>query len=256
MYQPWIGEWIGECDVGKSDPHAIHAAVPGAGAPRPPRQARRAAVVTASTAWSELSPPWQACVEEAWRSWAAGSAGVGCAITDAGGAIVARGRNRTLEPKSVPHELASTPIAHAETVALSTLGFGDYKDHTLYTSFEPCLMCASTILLVGVGHVAYAAADPLFEGLDDWFGELAWAAPRRPVRTILGGPVGEFCHVLHLSWLAFWVKEGPVIDAHLRVAPRHLEVAREIADEGHLTVVAAGHGDAVDALHAVWDLLP
>ena len=77
-------------------------------------------------AWSSLSPPWQACVEEAWTSWRRGSAGVGCAITDATGEIVARGGNRMMEPKSVPHELAGTPLAHAETVTLATLGLGHF----------------------------------------------------------------------------------------------------------------------------------
>ena len=212
--------------------------------------------MNALEAYAALSPPWQACVDEAWTSWRRGSAGVGCVITDPDGAIVARGGNRTMEPKSVPHELASTPLAHAETVALSTLGFGSYADHTLYTSFEPCLMCASTILVVGIGNVHFAAADPLFDGMHDWFGELPYAARRLPERAMLGGPVGEFCHVLHLSWLSFWANEGPVIEAHGRLSPRALDAARTVNRDGHLAAVGADGGGAVDALAAVWDLLP
>jgi tRNA(Arg) A34 adenosine deaminase TadA len=212
-------------------------------------------VTTALEAWAALSPPWQACVDEAWTSWRRGSAGVGCAITDATGAIVARGGNRMLEAKTVPHELAGTPLAHAETVTLSTLGLGQFGDHTLYTSFEPCLMCASTIVQMGIGRVEFAAADPLFDGMHDWFGSLPYDAARRPERNMLGGPVGAFCHVLHLSWLSFWVREGPVIDAHGRLSPRELDTARAISRDGHLAPIAADGGGAVDALAAVWDLI-
>lgn len=210
---------------------------------------------SARDAWSALSPPWQACVDEAWTSWRRGSAGVGCVITDPTGAIVARGGNRMMEAKSVPHELAGTPLAHAETVTLSTLGFGDWSGHTLYTSFEPCLMCASTIVQIGIGRVHFAAADPLFDGMHDWFGDLPYASTRRPERTMLGGPIGTFCHVLHLSWLAFWVSEGPVIDAHGRVSPRELDAARAITRDGHLAPIAADGGTALDALAAAWDLI-
>lgn len=211
--------------------------------------------MTALEVWSSLSPAWQACVDEAWTSWGRGSAGVGCVVTDPAGEIVARGRNRMMEPKSVPHELASTPLAHAETVTLATLGFGQYGEHTLYTSFEPCLMCASTIVQMGIGRVEFAAADPLFEGMHDWFGDLPYAAIRRPERTMLGGPVGTFCHVLHLSWLSFWVAEGPVIDAHGRLSSRELDAARAITRDGHLAAIAADGGAAADALAAVWDLV-
>lgn len=213
--------------------------------------------MSSSEAWAALPAPWQACIDEAWLSWRAGSAGVGCVVTDGAGEIVARGRNRRLDPKVVPHELAGTPIAHAETVALATLPDGDYRHHTLYTSFEPCLMCASTTLVMGIGRVAYAAADPLFDGMHDWFGELEWAATRRPEREVLGGRIGSFAHVLHLSWLAFWLSpDAPVMEAHRRVSPRELELATAIATEGHLDAIAREGGGVEDALAAVWHTLP
>jgi tRNA(adenine34) deaminase len=210
-------------------------------------------MTNASDAWELLSPAWQATVDEAWTSWSRGSAGVGCVVTDAGGDIVARGRNRIMEPKATPYDLAGTSLAHAETVTLASLPLGQYGDHSLYTSFEPCLMCASTIVQFGIGHVAFAAADPLFEGMDDWFLELPFAASRLPERSVLGGPIGRFCHVLHLAWLSFWVAEGPVIDAHRRRSPRELAAARTIVRDGHLDPIAADGGATIDALAAVWD---
>jgi hypothetical protein len=118
-------------------------------------------------------------------------------------------------------------------------------------------MCASAIVQTRIGHVSFAAADPVFDGLHDWLGEFAFAAERLPQRACLGGPVGSFAHVLHLSWLAFWLREGQVLDAHRRVSPRHLALATRVADEGHLAEVASAGGSVADAIAALWpELVP
>lgn len=207
--------------------------------------------------YSSLGEPWQACLDEAWASWARGSAGVGAVITDAVGSIVARGRNRMLEQPTEPGMLAGTSLAHAEMNALAQVPLGGGADWSLYTTFEPCLMCASTLLQTPIAHLHYAAADPVFDGLHDWFNDLPFAADRRPQRTCLGGPVGAFAHVLHLSWLAFWLSDDPIIDAHRRLKPHHLEVASHVVRDNRLADVAAAGGTAVDALGALWgDLQP
>lgn len=207
-----------------------------------------------ATAWAELEPPWQVALDEAWRSWCAGSAGVGCAIVDEHRVIVARGRNRMMDGRDVDGgALAGTPLAHAEMNALAELSVGtSFAGHRLYTTFEPCLMCASAIVQIHIGNVCFAAADPVFDGLHDWLGEFAFAAERLPQRSCLGGPVGSFAHVLHLSWLAFWLREGHVLDAHRRLSPRHLDLARRVAEEGHLADVASAGGSVVDAMTALW----
>jgi hypothetical protein len=175
-------------------------------------------------------------------------------IVDDTGRVVARGRNRMMEPRAGDgRALAGTPLAHAEMNALAELSFGNgFSDHRLYTTFEPCLMCASAIVQIRIGQVRFAAADPVFDGLHDWLGEFAFAAERLPQRSCLGGPVGSFAHVLHLSWLAFWLREGHVLDAHRRVSPRHLALATRVTEEGHLAEVAAAGGSVVDAIDALW----
>jgi tRNA(adenine34) deaminase len=204
-------------------------------------------------AWSELEVPWQLALDEAWQSWCAGSAGVGAVVVDGDGTVIARGRNRMMERSGDGAVLAGTPLAHAEMNALAELPFGrGFGDHTVYTTFEPCLMCASTILQTGIGHVRYAAADPVFDGLHDWLTEFKFAADRLPDRRCLGGPIGAFAHVLHLSWLAFWLTEGQVIDAHRRLSPRHLDLATRVAGDGHLADVATHGGGVVDAIGALW----
>jgi tRNA(adenine34) deaminase len=213
-------------------------------------------VETAKEIWDELDPAWRLCVEEAWASWVAGSAGVGSVIVDASGEVVSVGRNRMMDTPTVPGVIAGSRLAHAEMNALTALSFGrDGQQLTLYTSFEPCLMCASAILQSRIGKVAYAAADPVFDGLHDWLSELAFAADRMPAREHLGGPVGVFAHVLHLSWLEFWMPQGPVIDAHQRLAPSELDLARAVNAEATLSAISAAGGAPLDALDALWDRL-
>lgn len=203
--------------------------------------------------WGGLPTPWRITLEEAWQSWCDGSAGVGAVLVDGEGAVVARGRNRILDQRTEPGVLAGTLLAHAEMNVLAALAPGDYSGSTLYTSFEPCLMCASSIVLLKIPRVAYAASDPVFDGLHDWFSHLPFAAERLPDRECLGGPMGAFAHVLHLSWLAFWMPSGLTIDAHRNIAPRHLELAGSVVESGELGQLAGGGAPVVEAVAALWD---
>jgi len=139
--------------------------------------------------------------------------------------------------------------------ALAVLPIGPTDGLVLTTTFEPCLMCASTIVQARIPEVRYAAADPLFDGMHDWFADLPFARERLPVRSELGGPVGAFAHVLHVSWMAFWVPEGPVVDAHHALKPRHLALGRRVAQEGGLAAIAEQQGEVVDAMAALWPAL-
>jgi len=194
-------------------------------------------------------------LSEAWASWSSGSAGVGAVITDADGRIAAVGRNRLSEARQEPGVLASTFLAHAEMNALAVLPLGPSDGLTVFTTFEPCLMCASAILQFRIPRVRYATADPVFDGLHDWFAALPFTSDRLPEREELGGRIGAFAHVLHVSWLAFWVRDGAVLDAHRQLRPRHLDVALEVVRSEGLSKVASDGGDVVDALAALWDAL-
>lgn len=113
-------------------------------------------------------------------------------ITNSDGAIIAVGQNRMLDPPGGPGPLAGTLMAHAEMNALAALPSGEYRGHTLYTTYEPCFMCAATI--IGTYHipkVAFAACDPCWDGLFDAFrrhpaiaadyqSRSTWAAPTAP----------------------------------------------------------------------------
>jgi tRNA(adenine34) deaminase len=76
-----------------------------------------------------------------------GDMGVGALIVR-DGEIVGRGRNRIRTKRD--------PLAHAETDAIAdacrALGLDTLKDCTLYTTMEPCPMCAGALLNAKIGH--------------------------------------------------------------------------------------------------------
>lgn len=199
--------------------------------PGVPRSGTRAPTIgwmdTPLSTWDSVGSTWQLAIDQAWQSWTAGSAGVGAVLVDQTGSVVAKGRNRTTE-QSGSH-LSGTMMAHAEMDVLSQVPFGTRITGSLYTTFEPCLMCAAAIAFYRVPEVHYAASDPFFDGLHDWLGSYPSIAERIPDRIRLGGPIGAFCHVLHLAWLVAYPAPPDVVDAHRRLTPSTLECANSIA---------------------------
>jgi tRNA(adenine34) deaminase len=208
-------------------------------------------VIDVAQSWTQLSEPWRVAFTEAWSSFVSGSAGVGAAVTNADGVVVSSGRSQVFDEPDGSSPLAGTWMAHAEMNALAKLPRSAREGHTLYTTFEPCVMCAATIRIYLIPKVLYAADDPVWDGLHDLFGQLEPIARGLPQRDRLGGPWGAFAHVLHLTRLAEW---GPelVTDAHGRLAPGHLELARRTARSGELETLARSGRDVVDAAKTLW----
>jgi len=80
----------------------------------------------------------------------------GSLIVDARGDVVVEARNNAVRPKG-------DPTQHAETVACGAaarlLGEEELGECTLYSSTEPCAMCAGAIYWTGVGRVVYALSE-------------------------------------------------------------------------------------------------
>ena len=96
-------------------------------------------------------------LELAREAAARGEVPVGCVITDAGGRVIGRGRNRR-------RELADA-TAHAEMEAIRSAcaALGDWRLEgcTMYVTLEPCPMCAGAIINSRIPVLVYGAREPL-----------------------------------------------------------------------------------------------
>ena len=88
----------------------------------------------------------------------AGEVPVGCVIVDGGGNVIAEGRNRREETRSV--------CGHAELEALESAcrARGDWRmeDCTAFVTLEPCPMCAGAFINARLGTLVYGAREPQY----------------------------------------------------------------------------------------------
>jgi tRNA(adenine34) deaminase len=105
------------------------------------------------TTWATLSHPWRVAFEEAVEALSRhDSFPIGACISDPDNNIIARAGNRT----------GKEALAHAELNALRGMGLASNRRMlTLHTTLEPCMMCVGAIRWSQVGHVSFAAHDPV-----------------------------------------------------------------------------------------------
>ena len=124
-------------------------------------------------------------VQLALAAEAGGNLPVG-AVVALGGEVVAEAGNAVLAPLYHPGR-------HAETEALRLVPaelWPRAREMAVYTTLEPCLMCAGALLLHGVGRVVYGARDtaggagPLLAHLPPYYaggaGVPQWVGPLLP----------------------------------------------------------------------------
>jgi len=105
--------------------------------------------------------PWDETFALAWASYVAVATPVGAMLVDKAGTWVADGLNRRYSSEPVAGQLSASRLAHAELNALAGVDpTMDVRDHTLYTTLEPCSLCVGASIQAGVGTVVYAAPDP------------------------------------------------------------------------------------------------
>ena len=95
-------------------------------------------------------------IELAREARAAGRHPFGSLIVDARGAVVVESHNNAVRP-------SGDPTQHAELLACAAaanlISEAELALCTLYTSTEPCAMCAGAIYWTGIGRVVYALAE-------------------------------------------------------------------------------------------------
>ena len=202
--------------------------------------------------------PYGAALEEAWSSWCSGSWGIGAVLVDpVTDEIVSRGRNRMLERPTEPRTVAGNFMAHAEMNAFAALPRLNANGLHLYTTLEPCLMCAATTLMLQVDHVHYAAPDEFMAWVDDFWDGHEFTAERRVPRTgPLTGKAGEFARLLPLTFVTLYLSDTEVAANARTVRPELMALAAELQDDGSLTAVKDAGGDVHAAFAAVADRLP
>ena len=113
------------------------------------------------------------------------------------GVILARGRNRV--------EADRDPTAHAERLALAAAarasGYERLVGATVYSTVEPCFMCAGAILLARPARLVFGTRDPKFGAC----GSLADLPRDRRVNhrlEVVGGIRAEECRALLREFFA------------------------------------------------------
>jgi tRNA(adenine34) deaminase len=98
------------------------------------------------------------------QAQAAGEVPVGAVIV-LNGAVVGRGRNSPIA--------ANDPTAHAEMRAIreACAHIGNYRleGATIYSTLEPCVMCAGALVAARVSTLVFAARDLRFGGVRSKF---------------------------------------------------------------------------------------
>jgi tRNA(Arg) A34 adenosine deaminase TadA len=150
--------------------------------------------------WSDLIIPWQACFELAWEAYCDDCIPIGAIITEAGGEIISRGRNRISDKTFPGGHSHSQPLAHAEVEALHGVNYGAIDPHTciLYTTTEPCPMCMGTFYMSGLRTLQFGARDP-YAGSIDILGS-TWYLSHKPIKV--SGPAPE----LELAIISMFVE--------------------------------------------------
>lgn len=104
-------------------------------------------------------------IEQARSAAEIGEVPVGAVIVDADGSELAAASNRTI--------IDSDPTAHAEIIALRLAGtaINNYRlvGSTVYSTIEPCSMCAGALVNARVSRLVFGAHDLRFGAVETHF---------------------------------------------------------------------------------------
>ena len=99
-------------------------------------------------------PRLDLAIDQARLARAAGNHPFGAVLADADGTVVLSAQNTVVTDSDVTGHAESNLVRLAST----TLG-RDLRGYALYTSTEPCAMCAGAIYWAGISKVVFALAE-------------------------------------------------------------------------------------------------
>ena len=121
--------------------------------------------------WRRLPEHWCCAFRQAWAAYVARTMPVGAVVVDPNNVIAAEARNRIFDATDPPRgQLAGSWLAHAELNAIAQIDAERSRTDdgwAVYTTFEPCPLCAGAITVAyrGCITVGYACRDPIGSGL-------------------------------------------------------------------------------------------
>lgn len=115
---------------------------------------------------SQTDEYWmQIALESALEAEKLGEVPIGACLINENGEILAKAGNRTI--------IENDPTAHAEILVLrqAAARSGNYRllNSTLYTTIEPCAMCAGALVNARVKRLVYGAKDERFGAVETHF---------------------------------------------------------------------------------------
>jgi len=190
--------------------------------------------------WSDLLKPWQVCFELAWEAYCEDCVPIGAVVTDAGGEIISRGRNRIFEKPFPGGHSNGHALAHAEMEALQRIVDYDAIDpHAciLYTTTEPCPMCMGTFYMSGLRTLHYAARDP-FAGSINMLGT-TWYLSRKAIKVsgpdlALESTIVSLFVEQELGFHAGKFPEGLFWEMYGKAIPEGIGLGRRLYEQGVL----------------------
>ena len=187
------------------------------------------------TMWERMPRAWRICTEEAWHAFVQGSIPVGAVVTDGGGQVIARARNRTAEPGRGPNEVGRHRLAHAELNALLRVDSRPAQGETysLYTALEPCPLCMGALYMSGVTRLYYGARDG-HAGSTNLLNKTPYLG-LKPVTV--HGPCLELEALYQTLHLAYGMGASPgfhrrLVEYLVRLYPNSGRLSRKLLNEG------------------------
>lgn len=127
----------------------------------------------------------------------------------------------------------------------------------LYTTLQPCLMCAASAVFLHVERVFYAAVDEYFDGLDDLWDHHPYSRRWKPIEIgAMSGRLSSLARLLPLTVQVVEAPDSPVMALAHERTPEVAALAVEVAADQTLQRIRDGEGLILDALTELWSRLP